>query len=519
MLTRFLPFGLCLLFILIGIARIAAGYPLFTQTYDEQAHLATGMQLLDQHRYDYETLHPPLARILIAALPYLNGLSPTEADYAKYNSWGGMWVIGNEILYKNNQYFHNLTLARIGILPFYVIAVLTLWAWCRKFYGTSVAVAATLLFSTMPVILGHSMVATTDMALTAMLMLALFAGQCWLEHPSFKQSVYFGIASGLALLSKMSALIFLPICIKAIMLYKQQIAPSRQKQQFKHVALILACLSLTVWTGYLFVNFPAYLGFERLIDGFDSLLFKQMRGQGFYFLGELNGHSWYYFPLVLAIKTPIAFLLLLLAGIAATFPAIRGKQWTQVTPLIIALLILMISSLSRINIGIRHILCIYPFLSILAGYGAVSLWQKLKPAPLKLLPVLLIGWHLTSSLLAHPYYISYFNELVTHPEEIVLDSDLDWGQDLYLLSEAVKARHITLTALYYRGMARPDFFGLPSRNRCYEKTEAQPAKPASGWYAISFGCLKATRAQQLAWLAAYKPVARIGSSIMLYHIP
>lgn len=520
---RFLPFLLCLVFITIGIIRIASGYSIFTQTYDEQAHLATGMELLDLHRYDYETLHPPLARLMIATLPYLYGLSPSKAEYEKYNSWGGMWVLGDKILYKNNDYFHNLTLARIGILPFYIIAVLTLWVWCRKFYSTPVAIVSTLLFSTMPIILGHSMLATTDMALTAMLALAFLSMQLWMQHPSFKKSAYVGITVGLALLSKMSAIIFLPICIKAMLLYKQQVAPNATPLN-KRVKLIIGiiigiCFCLTVWTGYFFINFPSYFGFERLIDGFDSLLFKQVRGQGFYLLGEPNGHAWYYFPMVLVLKTPIAFLLLLVAGSIATVSHLKQKQWILVTPLIITLLILLISSASRINIGIRHILPIYPFLAIMAGYGAVFLWQKLKPAPLKLLPIALVGWHLSASLYAHPYYISYFNALVDKPENIVLDSDLDWGQDLYLLSKEVKKRNITLTALYYRGMAKPAYFGLPERNRCYEKAGETPLEPESGWYAVSLGCLKATHAQELSWLNSYRPVVKAGSSILLYYIP
>ncbi len=519
---RFLPALFCLGLISVGIMRISAGYPIFTQTYDEQAHLAAGMQMLNLHRYDYETLHPPLARLMIALLPYYNDLSPTMRDYMKYHSWGGMWVLGDTILYKNNDYFHNLTLARMGILPFYVIAVLTVWVWCRRFYGLPVALISTLLFSTLPVILGHSMVATTDMALTAMLTLTLFTGQIWVQQPNWRQSMYTGVTAGLAILSKMSALIFLPFCIKAIQLYKQHMAPDTSslplKQKLLLGAIIAFSLSFTIWSGYLFINFPAYLGFERLIDGFDALLFKQMRGQGFYLLGEFNGHAWYYFPMMLALKTPVGFSLLFVAGLIPMRHYIKQKQWQCVTPLLITLIILLISSTSRINIGVRHVLCVYPFLAIIAGVGAVYLWKQ-STLLLKALPLLLVGWHLVSSGLVHPYYISYFNELVQHPEEIALDSDLDWGQDLYLLSQEVKKRGISLTALYYRGMAHPDYFGLPSHNLCYEKDTLPHGKPTPGWYAISLGCLKATRAKQLAWLKDYTPVAKAGTSIWLYYVP
>ena len=80
-----------ILLIAIGIARIASTYPVFSQTWDEPAHLAAGMEWLDRGSYRYEPLHPPLARVLTAVGPYLAGVR--SARYAN------VWIEGNALLH------------------------------------------------------------------------------------------------------------------------------------------------------------------------------------------------------------------------------------------------------------------------------------------------------------------------------------------------------------------------------------------------------------------------------------
>ncbi len=514
---RLLPWCCCLGFILFGIIRITSLYDTFTQTNDEQAHLATGMQLLDQHRYDYETLHPPLARLMIATLPYLTGLAPTEAEYRENPGLLGMWRLGNIILYKNNDYFHNLTLARLGVLPFYPLAVIVLWCWCRRYYSLPTALAASFLFSTLPPILAHAMLATTDMAITATFSLAVFITLRWFEQPTRKNSLILGIATGLALLSKLSALIFLPFAIKLIRLYQCHISADSSRLKPSAILWAVLCFSFTVWSGYFFIHFPAYLGFERLIDGFSSLLYKQTYGHMLFFMGEVGEHKWYYFPVILFAKTPLPFLLLVALGLFALIRDRAYHSWQKAAPLIVIGILLTITMASRINMGIRHLLPIYPFLAIVAGYGVAWLWRKQRTACFIALGLLF--WHGGASLAAHPYYLGYFNQLVAHPEHITLDSDLDWGQDLALLSRYLQQQHITLDRLYYLGNARPDYFGLPE-NSCNKAVPGKPLAPNSpGWYAASFACLYVTNVAELSWLGHYTPVTRIGTSILLYHIP
>lgn len=124
----------------IGIVRIVLTYGVFNQTYDEPAHIASGMEWLDQGQYRYEFQHPPLARILVALGPYLAGS----------RSHGlGMWQEGEAILHAGD-YWSTLTVARMGILPFFVLACVIVWKWTRHLFGKPAGLVAVLLFSNLP---------------------------------------------------------------------------------------------------------------------------------------------------------------------------------------------------------------------------------------------------------------------------------------------------------------------------------------------------------------------------------
>src|SRR5271157_2190015 len=188
----------------IGVARIVSTYHVFSQTTDEPAHVATGMEWLERGTYTFEPLHPPLARVAVAIGPYLSGL--------RLNDNQGLWIEGNELLLARGRYLHNLALARLGVLPFFLLATFLVWYWAHVRYGDGPALVATFLFTTSPVVLAHAGLATTDMPLTATFTGALLAYINFLEKPTYLRSAILGVAASLAILSKFSALVFLPAC-------------------------------------------------------------------------------------------------------------------------------------------------------------------------------------------------------------------------------------------------------------------------------------------------------------------
>jgi len=187
-------------------------------------------------------------------------------------------------------------------------------------------------------------------------------------------------------------------------------------------------------------------------------------------------------------------------------------------PVLAAAAIMLVCLPSKVNVGVRHILAIYPFLALSVGAGAGALWKMARPRWIG--PAIVVGlmaWHVSASWAAHPDYLAYFNELAgRHPERILVDSDLDWGQDLLRLVEELRARHVERVAIAYNGSADLSRHGLPPFQRLVSH------QPTTGWIAISEMLLKTGDGPPydgFAWLEAYEPVARVGRSIRLYYVP
>ena len=117
--------------IALGCFRIARTYSVFNQTYDEPLHVACGLELLSKGTYTYEYLHPPLARMMVALGPYLKGVRPQSIQER--------WDEGNAVLRAGNDYWTNLTLARVGNLPFYILACVVVYLWSRRWFGQRTA--------------------------------------------------------------------------------------------------------------------------------------------------------------------------------------------------------------------------------------------------------------------------------------------------------------------------------------------------------------------------------------------
>jgi hypothetical protein len=125
--------------------------------------------------------------------------------------------------------------------------------------------------------------------------------------------------------------------------------------------------------------------------------------------------------------------------------------------------------------------------------------------------VLLVAWQVSTLATAYPDYFPYFNETVSHPERVLVDSDLDWGQDLRRLELRLQERKVPSVSLAYQGTADLSKEMLPPYVRL------PPRQPATGWVAIT----ALTREHEPAgytWLNAYRPVERIGKTIDLYFI-
>ena len=513
--------------IVLAVLRIVSTYSETGLTWDEPGHMACGLQYLGDHVYKYEAQHPPLARLASALGPYLAGARPMHTPNQDQE--------GVNVLYRSGDPGGMLTRMRIGMLPFYVLAAAMVYLWALRYFGPVVAVLSVALYTIVPTVLAHAGLATTDIPLTGCLTAAFFAMLLWAEEPTWLHSILFGLATGLAVVSKFTVLGFLPAAavfaaIAWFAVVRPGVGGAVAAAKSRLLPALAAVLSgaLTIWAVYSFSfgrpngwSFPVPA--PSLFEGVSFALYHNTKGHAAYFMGEIrNTGWWYFFPVLLLIKTPIAWLILTVIGLIVSFR--HRAQLAYWMPIAFAAGVLIPSITSHVNIGLRHILPIYSGLAILAAIGLHRLLE-LEPGRkwAGALAVMLPVWAIGSGLLQHPNYLAYFNEFVgEHPERIVVDSDLDWGQDTFRLKRrlqqlgANQVNFFTLNLTPDRLMIWP---GLPNVKTITALT------PLEGWTAVSptlaavdqYG-LKHRFPQYRPWFTYIEPKERVGG-LLLYYVP
>ena len=267
---------------------------------------------------------------------------------------------------------------------------------------------------------------------------------------------------------------------------------------------------------------PLPAGLRPFVEGIRAVLWHNEIGHVSYLLGHVASHGWWYFyPVALAVKTPIPMLLTGPPGLfLLAREGWRDRDTWRLAPLALGVTLLTFASLySHINIGIRHVLILYPFLAFGSAHVLAVAWRRLRDLPNRdwagvgsALVVLLAGWQISTLATANPDYLPYFNEAVADPEKVLVDSDLAWGQDLRRLEHRLAELKVHSFSFAYLGTADLKRETFPALTRL------PPGHPTTGWVAIT--ALARVHAQAgYAWLDAYAPVERIGKSIDLYFIP
>lgn len=531
----------------LAAARIVLAAAFFPQTFDEPVHILCGLEWLSEGIYTIEEQHPPLARVAAAIGPYLEGLrSPRGANNAN------MWPVSNQVLAGSADYLRTLLLARLGMLPFFLAACVLVAVWAKRWFGAAGAIIAAVLLTTTPPVLAHAGLATTDMTSAATVFLALGSLFALMTDPGLKTAAAAGCCVALALLAKFSSIPFLAVCLPVMLFFRWLLGPAMPwrsgadwRKALQWGALGLCVCAIIVWaglrfsvgplllpadiavSGFPFPSIPKITGLseERVIDVFEAPIYPagemfrgvlevhahNHSGHRSYLLGKVRTHGWwYFFPVAFAVKTPIPFLLLGLASLGILFAeGIRQRDWRLPALASCIVAILGCAMTANMNLGVRHILVLYPLLAL----AAASLGGAERSKAALPVVVFLLGWQTVESLRAHPDYLPYFNQIAEeHPEEILVGSDLDWGQDLLRLRSTARDLKIEKISVALAGSANPAFFDLP------ELAEIADGERPTGWVAVSLTRLK-LNPEHYGWIERYEPYTLVGKSIRLYNIP
>lgn len=502
--------------IAIALLRVASTHRILSATIDEQAHISSGYDWYDG-KFTTDPTHPPLARLFFGVPLRMLDVPPSQAEHFAAR--------GNDLLHHEQQYRRNLSWARRGNLLFLAIAIAGVALWGAQLFGATIGCIAAFLFSLLPPVLAHAGVATTDLSVAAALPFVIVAMNAWLAQRTFKRAAMLGLIVGFGLLTKFS---FVPFCALVCLLL---LATQWRAIKQAHQLIFAMLLSLVVvWAVYGFrfapmskVDDKAHPTFTRLAPsllnfsdnvpipapnyfaGVAAVALHDREGHFAYLLGECRQLGWwYYFPVALFVKTPLAFLALALWGA-------RLKQ-----PLLIFTALLAYCMSASINIGIRHVLPLYAPLALLAALGLTHILRNTQRFDFgRIAAITLVAWLAIAGITAHPDYLAYFNETASaYPQRILVDSNLDWGQDLKRLSAFVRQRNIDRIGLLIATSDDVSRFGLVAYG-------LEPYIQPQGWIAVSHTALAYNRCQSdgYAWLTQYQPVRRIGRSMEVYWIP
>lgn len=489
-----------LLILLLTIFILAFSLMIFSgnsdsQTTDEAIHLFSGYTYLTQNNFRLDPEHPPFLKEL-GALPLLffKNLNVSLGDLWDkagnfyYDSWQETRTMGENFFYTlaNNP----AKLLFWGRLPFILLTLVLGYfgfLWAKKLYGQKAGVLAAFLILFFPNFLAHGRLVNTDLGLTLFIFLVVYFWGKFLKKPTFFNGILAGVFLGLVLASKFTGIIIVPILI-LLVLIKIFCFDLKEKNKswwkylvglvgIKLIAFIIIWATygfsiqappatigslsnnINLWTGYTVPTF-----FDHLFSKIRFLLFPAefykglflvlrhaVSGHGSFLLGQTSSSGWwYYFPVAIFYKTPIPIFLLLALSIAF-WKKLRAKNlFDEILLILPPIIFLALSMFSKADLGVRHILPIFPFLIVFASKSINLIdFSKIKFA----IPFLiLIGWYLLSAILSFPNYLAYFNEFAGGSKnnyKILTDSNLDWGQDIYRLKSYLNEHNIEKIYIVY----------------------------------------------------------------------
>ena len=480
-----------------------------SQTPDEANHLLGGVRSWKYGDFGTNPEHPPFAK-LVAALPVLRVSSPPAIGYTQYfksDNFGN----GAKFLYTHDA-DDLLWRSRAAISVFTFALALLVLAAASEMFGPGTGPVALLIFVFEPTLLAHGALVTTDMAATCCFFAAVYAYYRWRKHPTAWRIVVCGIAGGLALAAKHSGLFLIPVLLvlalvdllasnKSSACSSQREGHNQWRKHAVETALSLAFVGVLayaiLWAFYGFryqarpgalVMVPTlgeyavsthsafveavisrlaawHLFPEAYLFGLVDIADAFKRDPMFLLGTDYATGRWFYFPIAFSIKSTLGFLALLLVAPFLKELWKAGKWRTTTYLLLPALMYFGVSLASTMNIGIRHILPVYPFFVLIAAAATVILVRMRSWGVYAAGAVLL--FHMASSAHVFPYYLTYANEAwggPTNTYRLLTDSNADWGQGLRAAKSYLDAHGIQdCWFAHYGWNVNPAYYNIPCK--------------------------------------------------------
>ncbi|MDD3072200.1 MAG: glycosyltransferase family 39 protein [Candidatus Pacebacteria bacterium] len=552
-----------------------------TLTFDETAHVTAGYSYLIKKDMRVNPEHPPLVKN-IAAFPllFLNLNFPSDSPNWTQEQPPRWWVqfdLANDFIYNSKNNPDKIMLfSRTVMILFLLLLGFLIFHFARKKYGNKAGLISLFLFSFSPTFLAHGRLINTDIGAAFGALLSFYFWLRFFEKPSKKNVLLAGITFGIALSLKFSLVLLIPTFVIITLVYALlQEKPFYQLLKYSLLSFLAGVI------GMVFVVFPLYqyhvynypperqardaeyiletFGNRTIVNGiiyssekpflrpfaqyFLGLFTAMQRvdgGNTTFFLGEISSGSFKsYFPTVYFIKETLTFHILTIISLALLFlyilkyrlfqrPIYALREYFAEFSMFVFMAIYWYTSInSNLNIGVRHLLPVFPFAFILVG-GAISKINFSKS--FKILLFALFSFQIYSVISIYPHFLAYFNETVT-PQKghlYVVDSNLDWGQDLKRLKNLLDEKEIDFIYIDYFGGGNLDYYLGEENYKRWEGLNSPHDFPKGNWLAVSLNQLQGgrgipvkgydQRTDYYMWLNKYEPSYVIGYSIFLYYV-
>lgn len=570
----------CLLFAVLLLLIATTSMRRKSITNDELAHAPAGYTYVALKDYQLNPEHPPL-------LKYLSGLLiATAHPKIETDNWKSenQWLFGEKFLYKWNDADRMLFLGRLAIVFVSLLLGISLYLCAWELYGWKAGCLALSLYLINPDFLAHGQLVTTDLGLSCFIFLAVYTFCRALNRLSLGRVLLAGLATGLALVSKFSGVLIFPMfmLVGAVFVFTKQpidlpplkrlIAGRTFKSHFQKTCAALGLIVvvglmgwLVIWVSYGFryqvspdpaisqnlawKEFQLRPGLamdlaiwarnyrlapEAYAYGF-AYVARHTEGRWAFLLGEYSPAGyWYYFLATFLVKTPLALIILI--GLGFYFIRRYGVGWRGEAMLLLpALFYLLFALATPLNIGHRHILPIYPFLIVFAAKMA-RVFDESQARRLQWAIGLLLAWNIGATAYIYPHFLAYFNEIAGGPSRgyrWLVDSNLDWGQDMKGLGEWRRRHPEGKFYVSYFGNGDPNYYLpdgalLPSWPKKVPRFASFDNLPQGSLVAISASNLQCLMLGNQAYpgieefmarMRGMTPIDHIGYSIFIYRMP
>lgn len=402
-------------------------------TVDEKVHISSGYTHIWYGNYDFNVEHPPLLNDLAGIFTKLAKPNMVKEPISWYQQ--DQWKFADHFLYLSDNDVEKITLwARFPFIMITLGLIYLIFVWSKALFGPKAGLVAATLAAFSPNILAHGRLATTDIGLVFFFLLTCWCLRKYYYKQSWLNALILGLSIGLTILAKFSGLIIIVVVLLGL-----GYTWIFQKSKIKIVTsilIILGSIFVLNWLVYAFsmrseLNSELFLGpIYKFIEGLQMVRSHSATGHLAYLNGEVKSSGWwYYFPLTLWYKMTLAELILVGTSFILFLKKrrLRLRFFEEFLILLPPSLFLLISLFTKIDIGIRHVLIVLPFLFIF-----ISRLTLVKKSLIKAILYFLVFIQIVIGISAYPNYIAYFNQIAGGSKggiKHLADSNLDWNQN------------------------------------------------------------------------------------------